>query len=142
MRMHTGPDTVIRRPTTLLVRMVVVSLLAVVGWFVPAQFAPAVAHAWCWGDFASTSNVGFAAEDARESCNDNGVYYGRIRDIREDGSCVYVRFRDGSYSGIQGVSCDSAGYNYAFWDQTGNTSAIAGLFNDHVSPRYLDIYGY
>jgi hypothetical protein len=53
-----------------------------------------------------------------ETCNRNKVYYGKIRDTYTDGSCVSVRYYDPGYVGTQGTSCDSAGYNYTFWDQT------------------------
>lgn len=60
-----------------------------------------------------------------ETCNRNGVYYGKIADTYTDGSCLSIQFFDPEtvYVGTQGTSCDSAGYNFTFWDQTGDVEA-------------------
>ncbi|RLP92090.1 MULTISPECIES: hypothetical protein [unclassified Micromonospora] len=70
-----------------------------------------------------------------ETCNRNGVYYGKISDTYTDGSCLSIRYYDPSYVGTQGTSCDSAGYNYTFWDQNGDT--IAGFRGQLVSTGAL-----
>ncbi len=67
----------------------------------------------------------------------NGHYRGIVKDILTDGSCVSVRYSDGSYYRIQATSCDAAGYIHSFYDQTGNYSAYARLErNQGVSGWY------
>jgi hypothetical protein len=57
----------------------------------------------------------------------DGHYRGRVRDVYTDGSCVSVRYADGSYYGVQASSCDSAGVVYHFYDQNGDYAAYVRI---------------
>ncbi|MEH1167531.1 hypothetical protein V6V47_19310 [Micromonospora sp. CPCC 205539] len=64
--------------------------------------------------------VGIEEAQSSETCEGNGVYYGRIRDTYSDGSCVAVLYYDPSLIGTFATSCDSAGYRYTYRDTHGS----------------------
>lgn len=130
-------------------RVVAVLVLSLSAWVVQDQAAARSAHAVClqagWPAqeyWMTKSGAFYAVEDARESCNSNKQYVGWVADIMTDGSCVYAQYHDGSYTGVQGQSCDSAGFRYRFNDQTGDTSAVYRVYVDYYTPAYRSNVGY
>ncbi|MFC3500987.1 hypothetical protein ACFOOK_08430 [Micromonospora krabiensis] len=112
-------------------RASVAALALTAGGIVAVQAVAAPAQAGCYeSNYGSPVQVyiggvkrGVEQLRSPETCNRNGVYYGKISDTYTDGSCLSIRYYDPSYVGTQGTSCDSAGYNYTFWDQNGNVWA-------------------
>lgn len=72
----------------------------------------------------------------------NGHYRGRVRDMVTDGSCVSVRYSDGSYNGVQASSCDSAGIVYHFYDQTGDYASYFRLERNQGPSSWVYTIGY
>lgn len=137
----------------LALRVIAVVALAATGFFVQDRLTATTAQAACDGVGAPVTDtwfrpigggafVAYGREEARETCDNNGQYLGKVFDIREDGSCVRSQFVDGSFSGVQGISCDAAGANYLFNDQTGNSSASYRLWINDYFPGFLSITGY
>jgi hypothetical protein len=140
-------------PRRVLSRVVVVMVLATAAWIVHNQAAPGSAQAACngvgypytaiWTTWADPPAVAYGREESRESCNGNQQYLGKVFDIRTDGSCVYAQFKDGSYTGVQGYSCNSAGYSYTFNDQNGDSYAGYRLYTTYyVPPGYQGTFGH
>ena len=133
------------RPIT---RVVTALALGLAMWTAHAQVAPGSALAVCDGQGDPATDVWFfqgdayAVEESRESCNGNGVYLGKVFDVLTDQSCVFAQYNDGSFTGVQGVSCDEDGFNYSFWDQTGNTSTNYRVYVGYFTPPYLLNFGY
>ncbi len=118
----------VRRPAGVLVLTTLASLgAAAVGVTVAA--GPAQARCYEVGNPEAVNIViggvvvGREEAQSTESCNANGVYYGRIRDTRTDGSCVRVRYLNAGTWSTQGTSCDSAGYRYTFNDRNGDLNS-------------------
>jgi hypothetical protein len=145
----TGGQRAGRRPLTRVLRVQAAILLGLTACVVQDQAAPHSAHASCLGvgspvtDYWLTTSANiYARESSRESCNGNRQYLGKVFDTLTDGSCAYAQYHDGSYTGVQGRSCDSAGYSYTFNDQTGNTSAGYRVYVSYFTPSYLSTAGY
>ncbi|GAB3944265.1 hypothetical protein [Micromonospora vulcania] len=88
--------------------------------------------------------VGIEEAQSTETCEGNGVYYGRIRDTYSDGSCVAVLYYDPGLVGTFGTSCDSAGYRYTYRDTRGDSiwdSNFRGKLTSTgaLSPEYLNV---
>ena len=135
----------------LALRILVAVTLAVTGLAVYETVVPTSSAASCLArgvqgyEFWRLPNgVIYGYEEPRESCDGNGVYHGKVYDnfLTSDGSCVYAQYRDGSYEGVQGYSCNSSGMNYSFYDQTGDTSAQFRLYVTYFRPGYGGIAGY
>jgi hypothetical protein len=66
-------------------------------------------------------------EEANESCDSSGVYWGRVQDGPvADGVCTSIWVLDDNWEWYnQAWACNSTWVYYGFYDQTSNTSAIA-----------------
>lgn len=103
-----------------LVAMLAALALAIVGLSSTAPDASATCH-----PYPELISMEFGDEDAAAgTCDGDGFYRGMIRDTLTDGSCVWIEYSDGSYTGTQGQACSSSWVTYRFWDQTGDNSAI------------------
>ncbi|HEX6237837.1 MAG TPA: hypothetical protein VFZ68_11620 [Acidimicrobiales bacterium] len=81
--------------------------------------APEPAEAFCDNGTPYTFFSSFALEEpVSGTCNWDGVYRGISRDIRTDGSCVWVQFADTNGTNNYGWACTTSGTLFTYWDPT------------------------
>ena len=113
--------------------------LAIVG----LAFTTPSAKADCFNSSPETVFGAFGQEAAWETtCDGDGFYRGKIRDTLTDGSCVWVVYHDGAYTGTQGQACSSEWVTYRFWDQTGDSSATFQLCRRQGCSEFYGNFGY
>lgn len=82
--------------------------------------APEPAEAFCEGFGKPYSFMEiFAQEDpVWGTCDGDGIYRGISRDMRTDGSCVWVQLADTHGTNNYGWACTTSGTQFTYWDPT------------------------
>lgn len=80
------------------------------------------------------------------TCDGDGIYRGKVSDLKTDGRCMYAKFMDAGIVSTQGIDCttDNTGVQYSFYDRNGDHSAYIkvcpeGLCGDFA---WIHIWGY
>jgi hypothetical protein len=109
---------------TLAVRFLAISLLAATLYAVDSLASPSPAQARCMGVnnpvyswFAYSGAVRVSETPAAGTCNGNNTYTGVLKDERQDGYCVSVKFRETGTTWIRvGYVCGAGSTDTFEWN--------------------------
>jgi hypothetical protein len=138
------------RPYRFCVRLIAV-ITTMAGVNVPILVMSGSARADCVGraiptyiQLTNASGIEIAYETVQyaDTCDEDSIYKGKIKDSLTDGSCAYAHFYDPGKT-TQGRACTTGQFaNYTFWDQQGDSSALIEVATTYRSTGQLHTFGF
>jgi hypothetical protein len=108
------------------------------------------AEATCWGAgnpvtwWYPSSNPGVIESPRRGQCDRDGLYRGKVNDVKRNGACAYVKIRDAGRKWIAGRDCspDNGPEYYHFRDRNGDHSARMWICSTRHNCIPRRVWGY